>query len=101
MPKCASFLSGGVDSSYLLAMSGIKTAYSMDFEGGSISESTYAKSTAKALGADIHVIRITTDTYLESIPEFVRCMELPVADTAGVAYYIGCRSIKAETKIVF
>ncbi|MCR5672242.1 MAG: asparagine synthase C-terminal domain-containing protein, partial [Lachnospiraceae bacterium] len=46
-------------------------------------------------------IRITTDTYLESIPEFVRCMELPVADTAGVAYYIGCRSIKAETKIVF
>lgn len=43
LSKCASFLSGGVDSSYLLAMSGIKNAYSMDFEEGSISESVYAK----------------------------------------------------------
>ena len=101
LSKCASFLSGGVDSSYLLAMSGIKNAYSMDFEGGSISESTYAQSTAEALGADIHVLKITADTYLAALPEFVRCMELPVADSAAVAFYIGCRSIGTETKIVF
>ena len=99
--KCASFLSGGVDSSYLLAMSGIKNAYSMDFEGGIISESTYAQSTADALGAGLHVLKITADTYLGALPGFVRCTELPVADTAGVAFYIGCRSIGNEAKLIF
>lgn len=101
MKKCASFLSGGVDSSYLLAMSGIKNAYNMDFEGGSIRESTYAQKTADALGAGLHVLNITADTYLAALPEFVRCMELPVADTAGVAFYIGCRNIEDDIKTVF
>ncbi len=99
--KCASFLSGGVDSSYLLAMSKIKNAYGMDFEGGSIKESTYAQRTADTLGADFHVLNIKAETYLAALPDFVRCMELPVADTAGAAFYLGCCHIDHETEVVF
>lgn len=101
LSKCASFLSGGVDSSYLLAMSGIKNAYSMDFEEGSIIESVYAKKTADALSADLRILNITPDTYLAALPDYLRCMELPVVDTAGVAFYIGCRNIENEIKTVF
>ena len=99
--KCASFLSGGVDSSYLLAVSGIKKAYEMDFEDGVIRESVFAQKTADDLGATLHVLDITKDKYFRIIPDFVRCTELPVADTAAVAFFIGCKNIENDTDMIF
>lgn len=101
LSECVSFLSGGVDSSYLLAASGIKNAIGMDFEGGTIRESIFARETADEYGASLDILNITPDMYLEAIPDFIRCTELPVADTAGVAFFIGCKSIGKDKNIIF
>ena len=101
LSECVSFLSGGVDSSYLLAVSGIKNAIGMDFEGGSIRESVFAKETADAYGASLDIVNITPEMYLEAIPGFIRCTELPVADPAGVAFFIGCKNIEKDKNIIF
>ncbi len=67
LSECVSFLSGGVDSSYLLATSGIRNAIGMDFEGGSIRESVFAKETADSFGAHLNILNITPDMYLEAM----------------------------------
>ena len=94
--ECISFLSGGVDSSYLLATAGIQSAFTMDFEQASLRESVFAQETADALGAALNVLNITPGTYFDAIPQFLRCTGLPVVDSAGIAFYMGCKKIEKE-----
>ena len=49
--SACSFLSGGVDSSYLLAVSGVSRAVGIGYRGENASETFLAAQTAKALGA--------------------------------------------------
>ena len=85
-----SFLSGGVDSSYLLASSGIKTACGVGFTDGSTDELPLAKATADRLGATFHPLRISGADFLDIIPRFVRQIELPLSDASSICFFAGC-----------
>ncbi len=99
--KCASFLSGGVDSSYLLTMSDIPDAYNMNFEESVLKETEFAKRTAGTLGTCLHTLDISRDDYFKALPDFVKCTELPVVDASGAAFFMGCSRIGEEKSIVF
>ena len=94
-----SFLSGGVDSSYLLAASAAPGACGIGFPESEYSETGPARKTAETLGADFHEITVTAENFLASIPRFVKATELPLADAAAVAFSIGCEHAAKETDL--
>ncbi len=92
-----SFLSGGVDSSYLLAASRMHKACGIGFEDGMIDESLSAEKTADALGAGFHKYILSASDFMDVLPRFVRNMELPLADASAVCFAAGCEHISGKT----
>ena len=95
-----SFLSGGVDSSYIMAMSNSKAGLCCAYDD-SASEEVEAAETAKALGRDFHAIRISQDDVLGCLDEFIRAYEQPSADIAGLALYAACKKMTGMTDMCF
>ncbi len=92
------FLSGGLDSSSILAvmskMTGgkkIKT-FSVGYEGGSAqeeesSEFPYARLAAKAFGAEHHEFRVSAQDFGDFISEMVWHLDEPLADPSCIPLY--------------
>ena len=86
------FLSGGVDSSIVVALmaeasaSPVKT-FSIGFEEQDFSELKYAKKVAEHVGAEYHEFIIKPDA-AEVLPKLVRHYGEPHADSSAVATYI-------------
>ena len=88
-----SFLSGGVDSSYLLALSGARRACSIGYDESASSEVSDAAETARIFGVRFTEARVTSDMFFEAIPRIVRAAGLPVADASTVALLLGCEEV--------
>jgi asparagine synthase (glutamine-hydrolysing) len=86
---CA-FLSSGVDSSWLLALSGVRRAIGIGYPGEACSEAALAADTARALDADFCRVDISPEAFFDAIPVAVRRLGLPIADASTVALGIGC-----------
>lgn len=95
------FLSGGVDSSYLLASSGMKTACGIGFTEGKADELSLAKATAGRLDTDFYQIRIGSTDFLEKIPDFVRQTELPLSDASSICFFAGCEYAAKMASFVY
>lgn len=91
--KPCSFLSSGVDSSCVLAMSGAKRAYGIGYSEDAFSEAKEASATARYLGAEFSEVTITSDQLFVAIPRLVRSAGLPLADASTVALLLGCEEI--------
>lgn len=91
-----SFLSGGVDSSYMLAMTGAKRAYGVGYVEEASSEAAVASETAKFLGAEFREVRVTSGQFFEAVPRVVRAAGLPVADASTVALLLGSEEVARE-----
>ena len=63
-----SFLSSGVDSSYVLAMSDAKMSDSCGYDEERFDESRLAKKTAELLGREHSVCKITPQQYFDIVP---------------------------------
>lgn len=92
----SSFLSGGVDSAYLLAASGVKHACGIGYPGDEASEFEAAGKTAAYVGSNFHKITVSADEFFKAIPEFVRNTELPASDPSSLVFSIGCRKLADE-----
>ena len=90
--SCA-FLSSGVDSSYLLAKSGAKHAYSIGYAEESSSEAREAAATARQLGVEFSEVEIDSNQYFDAIPRVIHSAGMPLADASTVALLIGCESV--------
>ena len=86
----SSFLSSGVDSSYLLALSGARRAFGIGYDEEGCSEALEAAETARGLGAEFVEARVTSDMFFDAIPRVVRSAGLPLADASTVALLLGC-----------
>ena len=91
-----SFLSGGVDSSYLLALSGARRACCVGYDESGYSEAQVAAETASSLGVEFTEARITSDLFFEAVPRIVRAAYLPVADASSVALLLGCEEVARD-----
>lgn len=96
-----SFLSGGVDSSYVLAMSDAKTADTVGYDDERFDESPLAKATADYLGVTLNRCRITPEEYFAIVPWVMENMELPLADASAIAFSIGCRATAEHTRLCY
>lgn len=97
----SSFLSSGVDSSYVLAMSDAKKSISCGYNHSHLDESHLAKKTAEILHRESIVHIITPEEYFESIPYVMRHMELPLGDASSPAFALSCKAASQLTKICY
>ncbi|MDE5582272.1 MAG: asparagine synthetase B [Ruminococcus sp.] len=96
-----SFLSGGVDSSYVLAMSDVKVTDSCGYDDERFDESGLAKQTADILGRENKRCLITPQDYFDIVPFVMYNMEQPLGDASAIAFAIACRETAKHTKICY
>ena len=96
-----SFLSGGVDSSYILAKSAAKTGYCVAYADQQASEEEDAKATAVKLGRGFEGITVTPEDFFATVDEFLLAYEQPSADPAGLALYIASKKVAEKSTLCF
>ena len=96
-----SFLSGGVDSSYVLAMSDAKMSDSCGYDDERFDESGLAKQTADILGRGNSRCLITPEDYFDIVPYVMYNMEQPLGDASAIAFAIACRETAKHTKLCY
>ena len=96
-----SFLSGGVDSSYVLAMSDVEMTDSCGYEEERFDESGLAKQTADILKRGNSRCLITPEAYFDIVPYVMYNMEQPLGDASAIAFALGCRATAEHTKICY
>ena len=96
-----SFLSSGVDSSYMLAMSDAPVGNSCGYDDSRLDESALAAETAKWLGRDFRRCLITPEEYFAAIPYVMYNMEQPLGDASAVAFALGCIGTAKHTKLCY
>lgn len=96
-----SFLSGGVDSSYVLAMSDAKVCDSCGYDDERFDESGLAKQTADLLGRTFSRCRITPEMYFDIVHYVMLNMEQPLGDASAIAFAIACRETAKHTKLCY
>lgn len=99
-----SFLSGGVDSSLVVAIAkevnpNIKT-FSVGFDIDGYSEIGYAKRTADQLQVENISYVITAEEYVAKLPEIMWQMGDPLADPSCVPLYFAAREARKHVKAV-
>ncbi|MBR7039941.1 MAG: asparagine synthetase B, partial [Oscillospiraceae bacterium] len=96
-----SFLSGGVDSSYVLAMSDAKRADSCGYDEERFDESRIAAKTAELLGVEHSVAKITPDQFFGVVPFVMYNMEQPLGDASAIVFTLGCQATAQHTKLCY
>ena len=96
-----SFLSGGVDSSYVLAMSDAKRADSCGYDEERFDESRVAAKTAQLLGVEHSVANIQPEDFFNIVPYVMYNMEQPLGDASAIVFTLGCLSTAKHTKLCY
>ena len=96
-----SFLSGGVDSSYVLAVSDAPACNSCGYDDSRLDESGLARETADILNRKFNRCLITPEQYFQSVPYVMYNMEQPLGDASAVAFALGCIATAKGTGICY
>lgn len=96
-----SFLSGGVDSSYVLAMSDAKKADSCGYDEERFDESRVAAKTAELLGVEHSVANIQPKDFFDIVPYVMYNMEQPLGDASAIVFTLGCNATAEHTKLCY
>ncbi len=97
-------LSGGMDSGLLLGLMNLHGKSWPTFTvgyGGSFRDDELddAAETARIFGAQHHVVRISQDTFEETLPKIVNSLEEPVASSSIVPMYFVCQRAREVVKV--
>ena len=98
------FLSGGVDSSVIVAATAGKTngplqTFSIGFADQALSELPYARQTAEQFGTT-HVEEIVTPKAVDLLGELTRFYDEPFADSSAIPTYLVARLASRSVKVV-
>ena len=94
------FLSGGIDSSYVVSTAKCPKSFTVGFSNDGYSEIAYAKELAEELGIENYSKVITPDEYWDAIPKVQYHMDEPVADPSAVALYFVSQLASKYVKVV-
>ncbi|MDE2450707.1 MAG: asparagine synthase (glutamine-hydrolyzing) [Gammaproteobacteria bacterium] len=99
------FLSGGIDSSAVVAMMSqhsvhpVKT-FSVGFSESGYSELAYARAIATQFHTDHHELTVSQEHLMEHLPALVRYRDAPVAEPSDIPIYLLAREARRTVKMV-
>ena len=98
--EVGSFLSSGVDSSYLVSLAKPDKTYTIGFDLAKYSEIDYAKDLTDRLKIKNISEKISKEEYMKAIPEVYYHMDEPTADGCAIAVYFLSRLASQDVKVV-
>ncbi len=98
--EVGSFLSSGVDSSYVACRANVDKTFTVGFGDEQYNEISYAKNLAKYIDVENISKVITPEEYWEVLPKVQYQMDEPLADPAAVALYFVCQIASEHVKVV-
>ncbi len=98
------FLSGGIDSSLVVALmqktgNGRTKTYTIGFDEAGFDESAQARAVAAHLGTDHHELRLSPDTAREVIPLLPDIYDEPFADISAIPTFLVSRFAKTDVTV--
>ncbi|MCL2213022.1 MAG: asparagine synthase (glutamine-hydrolyzing) [Oscillospiraceae bacterium] len=97
--EIGSFLSSGVDSSYLSATSGVKKTITVGFESEKFNETNYAKELSDQLGIENISRTITAEDYWNALPKAMYHMDEPLGDASAIGFFLASEEAAKHVKI--
>ena len=98
--EVGSFLSSGVDSSYVAAVADVDKTFTVGFGSDEkYNEISYAKEFSKAIGKENYSKVITPEEYWGSLEKIQYHMDEPLADPSAVALYFVCNIASQQLKV--
>ncbi|PHS17484.1 MAG: asparagine synthase (glutamine-hydrolyzing) [Kangiella sp.] len=100
------FLSGGIDSSAVVAMmhkQGVKDikTFSVAWDyGDKFNETKYARKVAKQFNTDHTEYFMTAEDFKKFLPEYIRHMDEPVTEAAAISLYYLAKKTKEKVTVV-
>lgn len=99
--EVGSFLSSGVDSSYVAAVADVDKTFTVGFgKDEKYNEIGWAKEFSKAIGKENTSKVISPEEYWSSLEKIQYHMDEPLADPAAVALYFVCNIASQKLKVV-
>ena len=96
-----SFLSGGVDSAYVLAMSDAPVGSSCGYDEERFDESRVAAVTAEVLGREHSILKVSPEDFFGIVPYTMYNMEQPLGDASAIVFTLGCNATAKHTKLCY
>ena len=98
--EVGSFLSSGVDSSYVAAVADVDKTFTVGFGSDEkYNEISYAKEFSKAIGKENYSKVITPEEYWDSLEKIQYHMDEPLADPSAVALFFVCNIASQQLKV--
>ena len=97
--EVGSFLSSGVDSSYMACLANVDKTFTVGFANKQYDETDYAKEFSEHIGVKNFAYRITPEEYWQNLPHIQYQMDEPLADAASVALYFVNREAAKQVKV--
>lgn len=98
--EVGSFLSSGIDSSYLVSLAKPDKTYTVGYDDPKYDEIKYAKDLADKLGIENKSKKITKEEYMQVFPNIMYHMDEPLADPSAIALYFVAEIASKDVKVV-
>lgn len=98
--EVGSFLSSGVDSSYLVTLAKPDKTYTVGYDDARYNEIDYAKDLTNLLGIENTSKKITKEEWLGAIPKFLYHMDEPSSDPSAISLYFVSKLASKDVKVV-
>jgi len=99
------FLSGGLDSSAMVALLAPKVSqpletFSVYYQMPGFNETRYARMVADRYGTVHREIEVTPKMFLDFLPDYIRHMDEPVTEAAGISLYYVAKLARESVTVV-
>lgn len=98
--EVGSFLSSGVDSSYIVSLAKPDKTYTVTYDLPKYDELSYAKELADKLNINNQSYKITKEAYFKNIPKIIYHLDEPLADPSAIALYFVSKLASKDVKVV-
>jgi asparagine synthase (glutamine-hydrolysing) len=98
--EVGSFLSSGVDSSFISVKSKVDKTFTVGFDNSGYSEISYAKDLSSKIGVKNISKIITKKEYFKKFPKIQYYMDEPLADPSAIALYFVANVASKHVKVV-
>ena len=98
--EVGSFLSSGIDSSYLVSLARPDKTYTVGYDNPKYDEISYAKDLTDKLHISNTSKKITKEEYINNFEKIMYYMDEPLADPSAIALYFVAEIASRDVKVV-